>query len=304
MLPDGNVALLRTIAQSVPAGSNIAVYTLALFQPWARVYEPAALKLASLQGAYRYEIGYLWDSGDYNETLDRLRKRGYQFLLLDSFPTAAAGHSPYVQFTQELLGVQPGVANPPGLRMISRFVLGDREHTLFRIVPPAPILGAGGLAASLNGAKAFATEEQKGFPVANLNDGTEAAWGCPEGDTDVYAAVVLPAPHVVHHVRIKMFCPAGRQHLRDFRVVTAEDGSPTPTKWQIVRARLAGEKAFRQVLTIPPVADMSEVVIEVDPKAMYGARTTWGIACLRSQGDVPNYLPVGSGVYIREIGVD
>jgi hypothetical protein len=304
---DGNLELVRTIAPSVPAGSKIAVYTLALFQPWSRVYEPAALKLASVQVGYGYDIGYLWDTGDYNETLTRLRALGYQFLLLDSFPTvpATATHMPYVQFATELLRrFQTGVANPPGLRMISRFSLGDRQHTLFRIVPAAPIFGAEGLAASLNGAKPFANEEQKGFPVANLNDGTEAPWGSLEGRSDVYAAVVLPAPHIIHHVRIKLFCPGGRQHLRDVRIVTAEGGSATPAKWQFVRARLEGEKAFRQMLTIPPMADMSEVVIEVDPKTMYGARTTWGIACLRSQGDLPNYLQAGTGVYVREIGVD
>lgn len=302
---DGNLELIRTIAPSVPAGSKIAVYTLALFQPWSRVYEPAALKVASVRGGYGYEIGYLWDTGDYNETLTRLREIGYQFLLLDSFPTAPATEPPYVQFATNLLGrVQAGVANPPGLRMISRFSLGDRQHTLFRIVPPMPIFGAEGLAFSLNGAKPFANGEQKGFPAANLNDGTEAAWGSLEGRSDVYAAVVLPAPHIIHHVRIKLFSPGGRQHLRNVRIVTAEGGSDTPANWQFVRARLAGEKAFSQVLTIPPMADMSEVVIELDPKAMYGARTTWGIACLRSQGDLPNYLQVGTGVYIREIGVD
>ena len=151
---DGNVELLRTIAQSVPAGGKIAVYTLALQQPWARVYEPTALRLASLQGGYGYEIGgYLRNPGDYNEILTRLRDSGYQFLLLDSFPTTVATHTPYVQFALELLGrVQTGVANPPGLRMISRFSLGNRQHTLFRIVPPAPISGADGFAVSLNGA--------------------------------------------------------------------------------------------------------------------------------------------------------
>jgi hypothetical protein len=110
--------------------------------------------LASLQGGYGYEIGgYLRNSGDYNEILTRLRESGYQFLLLDSFPTTVATHTPYVQFALELLGrVQTGVANPPGLRMISRFSLGNRQHTLFRIVPPAPISGADGFAVSLNGA--------------------------------------------------------------------------------------------------------------------------------------------------------
>lgn len=302
---DGNLELVRMIAPSVPAGSRIAVYTLALFQPSSRVYEPAALKLASVRGGYGYEIGYRWDTADYTETLSQLRESNYQFLLLDSFPAATSTELPYVQFATELLRrVQSGVANPPGLRMISRFSLGDRQHTLYRIMPPAPIFGAEGLAFSLNGAKAFTNEEQKGYPAANLNDGTPAPWGSLEGRSDVYAAVVLPAPHIIHHVRIKLFSPGGYAHLRNVRIVTAEGGSDGPAKWQFVRARLAGEKAFSRVLTIPPMADMSEVVIELDPKTMYGARTTWGIACLRSQGDLPNYLPAGTGVYVREIGVD
>jgi len=59
------------------------------------------------------------------------------------------------------------------------------------------------------------------------------------------------------------------------------------------------------VLTIPPSPDNSAVVIEIDQKdPQWHSRLIWGFACLRSQGDTPNYLAEGSGVYVRELEVE
>jgi hypothetical protein len=47
------------------------------------------------------------------------------------------------------------------------------------------------------------------------------------------------------------------------------------------------------------------VVIEIDQKdPQWHSRLIWGFACLRSQGDTPNYLAEGSGVYVRELEVE
>jgi hypothetical protein len=51
--------------------------------------------------------------------------------------------------------------------------------------------------------------------------------------------------------------------------------------------------------------DNSWVSIELDRSdPLWKARRLWGIACLRSQGDLPNYLSVGTGFYLREIEVE
>jgi hypothetical protein len=72
--------------------------------------------------------------------------------------------------------------------------------------------------------------------------------------------------------------------------------------WKFVRARLKGSQNFSSMVTVPLLPDDSVVAIEIDPKdAQWGPRSIWGFACLRSQGDLPNYLAVGSGVYVREV---
>jgi hypothetical protein len=96
--------------------------------------------------------------------------------------------------------------------------------------------------------------------------------------------------------------PNGRAHLRNIRIVTADREKPDAPDWQFVRARLQGERDFVDVITIPPLGDNSTIVIEVDEKdPRWKAHLVWGIACLRSKGDVPNYVPDGTGVYFREL---
>lgn len=305
---DGNIQAASVLPKFVPPGSNIAVYTLALFRQDARVYEPAALQVACLNQRRRYVISYLWDSGAYAETIGRLQKARFNYLLLDSYSEIApqSSHMPYVQFASELLHrMQSGRLESSALRRVASFELGGRNHTLFRILQPEGLLWEDSIAGSINGARAIATSESGNFSKSHLNDGTEAAWGSAEGMEDVYAGVVLPSPHPVRIVRFRLFTPAGRPHLRNIRIVAAESETPGGPQWRFLAARLRGEKTFSKVVTVPPLADNSEVVIEVDsrdPNAR--AWPIWGFGCLRAQGDAPNYLPVGTGVYVREMSVE
>jgi hypothetical protein len=302
--PDGNVEVARILERYIPAGSTVAVYTLTLFQGDARVYEPAALQVASLQGNYDFSVGYLWDSGEYDDVIARLRRANYKYLLLDSFARVSAD-TPYVRFASELLRrTRAGQIDAAGLHVISRFQLGGREHVLFRFLPEISVMGGDNLAADTNGAWAIASDSQKGFPVPNLTDGTEAAWGSIEGNSDVYAAVVLTMPVAISEVRLKLFTPDGRPHLRNIRIVSAESERLVEPTWEFVRARLKGSKTFSNVITVPPLQDGSVVTIEIDrTDPHWHPQTVWGFACLRSQGDAPNYLSSGTGVYVRELGI-
>ena len=304
--PDLNFDTVRALSKYVPAGSSVAVYTLALFQADARIYEPSTLRLISLQGNYGLAIGYPWDIGGYDEVIARLRQQNYKYLFLDSYPQIApsAQHEPYVHFAAELLRrMQTGDA--PGLRVVAHIRLADRDQTLFRVLPEAALRTSSNLASEFNGATAVASEQQTGYPAANLNDGTEAAWGSQEGTSDVYAGVLLPEPHTATVVRLRLFTPNGRAHAHIVRIVAGDGDTPSGPQWHVIRSRIKGAREFALTTTIPLLPDNSWVSIELDRSdPLWKARRLWGIACLRSQGDLPNYLSVGTGFYLREIEVE
>jgi hypothetical protein len=174
--------------------------------------------------------------------------------------------------------------------------------------PVQPLGSQENVAASSNGARAIATSSaREQFAIANLNDGTPAAWGAAEGNNDVYAAVVLPTPKAIREIRISLFTPnqPPRPHLRDIRVVTADSEDKNGPSWRVVRSRLAKDQPFSEKVTVPPSADGTYVLIEIDrndPNA--GQHKIWGVGCFTaSQGDGRNYLApgTGTGVYMREL---
>jgi hypothetical protein len=303
--PDGNFEMARALARYVMPASAVAVYTAALSRADARVFEPAALELASLSINGGFDVTYLWNASDYSDVIARLQHANVKYLLLDSLPEPAvdANTMPYERFTAELLRrIQDGSLDTPGLRVIARFQVQNRDQILFRILPPSQ--NNNNLAAEFNGSRAIASGYQKGFPVFNLNDGTEAAWGSLEGTTDVYAGVILPSPQAIQEVRLKLFSPGGRAHLRNIRMVSADREGPQGPDWQSLRARLKGGTTFADVVTVPPLPDDSVVTIEIDRSdPQWHSRPIWGFACRRSKGDLPNYLSGGTGVYLRELEI-
>ena len=305
---DGNVQAANILARYVSQGSTVAVYTETLSSAPARIYEPAALYLALREGNYNFTVGYVWDIGSYEGMLSRLRGANYKYLLLDMFsaPALAGSHEPYVQFTADLVRrMQAPEPDTPGLRMIARFQLENRGQVLFRILPEGAEHVANNLASEFNGATAVASEQQTGYPAANLNDGTEAAWGSQEGTSDVYAGVLLPEPHTATVVRLRLFTPNGRAHAHIVRIVAGDGDTPSGPQWHVIRSRIKGAREFALTTTIPLLPDNSWVSIELDRSdPLWKARRLWGIACLRSQGDLPNYLSVGTGFYLREIEVE
>jgi hypothetical protein len=140
LTPDADPALISALdAAGVPPTSNVAVYTLALFYAQARVYEPAELELAAqVDGQGSYQIGYLWDEGDYAGVLHRLYAMNYRYLVLDLYPGPGwpVAQNPYVEFTTHLLGIyKNGAGISPGLKRMQTLQLGGRAHELFEIEP-------------------------------------------------------------------------------------------------------------------------------------------------------------------------
>jgi len=314
---DLNAQTLDILEAKLPPNSAVAVYTMALFSSANRVYEPAALRLGAAIRHHSLEIGYLWDEERYDVAMRRLAGLGYRYLLLDSFDDAQVrkSHMPYVHFDAAMLDIlrKP---NPdlPGLRLMEEFPLAGRTQWLFEItdsartlgIPPDPNLIAfeGNLAAARNGARPVASSHQGGFSVDFINDDrASTAWGAAEGAEDVYAGVVLSHPHAVGQVRLVLFSPTNRSHLRDVSVVCSDSETISTAEWHVVRSRLAGQSNFAEKITVPPLPDQSVVDIEVDPNDPNGGvHRVWGFACLSSsRGYHRNYLPSGTGVYVREL---
>ena len=172
------------------------------------------------------------------------------------------------------------------------------------IVPP--LSPQENVAASSQGARAIATSSAgNNFPIPSLNDGTPAPWGAADGMNDVYAAVVLPAPHSIQEFRIWLFSPEQppRPHLRDIRVVSADAEDASGPNWRFVRARLSKDQPFSEKITVPPLGDNTVVIVELDRgDPNWGPHKIWGFGCFTaSHGDARNYLATGNGVYIREL---
>lgn len=151
----------------------------------------------------------------------------------------------------------------------------------------------------------FASSVQAGFKIADLSDGTPAAWGSTESPEDTYAGLEFPDARAVRVVRITAFSPQDRSHLHDISVVTADAVSAKPA-WRVVRARILGSPNFADKVTVPPLADQAVVVLEVDPTdPSAGPHKVWGIACFSSSlGYIRNYLSVGNGIYLRELQME
>lgn len=216
----------------------------------------------------------------------------------------------------DILGLlQSGELPKYGLQLIRTMVLGHSEVFFFRslaykgegIPMIATPVGAdpNNLAAARNGARAIATSNQTGFPVANLNDDTPAPWGSAEGQSDIYAGVVLPAAHIVREFQISVFSPSYQQHMRDISIVAADSEGAKGPVWQILRARIVGDSGFSKKITVPVMADGTVVNIEIDrADAAWKPHKIWGIVCYSaSSGHIRNYLKGGTGIYIRELSM-
>jgi hypothetical protein len=184
-----------------------------------------------------------------------------------------------------------------GLEPIRTVVFGQSEVFFLRS------LSFGNNAAAAPGARAMATNNQPGFAIGNLNDGTPAPWGSAEGGEDVYAGLLLGAPQAARELAITVFAPGNLQHLRDISVVAADSEGPGGPVWHVIGSRVAGARVFAKKTTVPQMADGTVVRLEIDTgDPDWVPHRIWGIACFSgSKGYLRNYLPAGLGIYIREL---
>jgi hypothetical protein len=313
---DGNVLMADMLARKLPKNSLVAVYTLALSSPPNRVYEPAALQLALATRKTPLAVGYVWDEGSYDVVIGRLAQLGHRYLLVDSWDdqTVRQSNEPHVLFTARLLDAfRHNGNNPPGLRLVDSFTVSGRRQLLFEItvtglVPNDTAENAlswleENIASARHGARAVTTNHQNAFDDYFLNDDSPQAWGSAEGQDDVFAGIVLSKPQMVRTVRIVVFSPGGRAHLRDLSIVATDAENFQAANWRVVRSRIQGQRFFSEKITVPALPDNTAITVEVDssdPNA--GRHRLWGVACLSSsRGYARNYVPVGAGVYIREL---
>jgi hypothetical protein len=144
-------------------------------------------------------------------------------------------------------------------------------------------------------------------PPRLLTDGTAEPYGSAETDDDTFVYIRRPAPFAAHEVDVVPFSPQGNQHMRDVAVIAAlqKDGKSRDIAWMTVPARMKGQSAYTDKITIPPYDDNTLVRLELDP-AFLQSRTfdTYGIAVFSaSKGFRRNYLRKGRGVYIREMAL-
>lgn len=137
--PDRHEAvILRLLELGVPKNSSVAVYTIALFQPQDRVYNPETLNLAAITTGSHLNIIYFWDIGDYFAVIERLKKIGVPFLLIDTYEDQKHknDHQPPVQFATALLTeMKLPYIDPPGLQKMAGFKINGREQVLFIVLP-------------------------------------------------------------------------------------------------------------------------------------------------------------------------
>lgn len=307
---ENNVETINKIIDlGITPGSGVAVYTLSLFDSPNRIYEPAALTLASISLGAQIRIDYAWDIENYDEVLNELSDRGVQYLLLDSYVSSLAQQRPlpYVHFTSELLRriTEGGPQALQKLHLIGQFDLGNRHHWLFKI-RNTPVLPGGILASSV--VTAGASSEENGFPVSNLIDGSSNAWGSrSDPAVDIFTYLTLNNPAKITGVRVTAFSPGGRAHLRDIRVVATNNipertNAVWPKELCSVPIRLKEDKPFFERISLPVLPDNAFIDIELDQNSKcYQSYKIWGIVCLsKTQGDLCNYVNSNS-MYVREI---
>jgi hypothetical protein len=301
--PDTNWDFMKAISERGISEGGMGVYTFTMYQADAAAYDPATLSMLAARETPKLSIGYLWDPANLKIALSQLRQLGFQYVSLDVFPDSKAWSvdKPYMNVTRELTNsfLNSSLDNT-GLHEIFEFKLRGRRQVVFRIGEPA----AGDSDISSR-ARPGASSEEAGFPVENLNDDrTETAWGSLSDTEDVYAYITLAKPITRPTIKVQLFSPGGRNHLKEIRIIARNEWT---APWTFIRSRLSGTGQYSEKIVVPQDSDGAMVSIELDPSETNGRPfQTYGIACLRkSQHDVPNYLGNGgSGVYLREMTLE
>lgn len=309
---DENREVFRQVQRRVPPGAQIACFSLAVYSFETRAFCPHALNLLAAENAQSTAFGYPWNFQDVSEGYRQLVSGGYNFILLDTRDAPPGLPSeklqePTSRLTADLIR-RSREKSPAevGWKQVDQFTNGDATLLILQAVPPGDSLLSAqeNLASRQNGAKAWASSSQNGYPAECLNDGLPAAWGSDNSMDDVVACIVLPQATAARVMKLQLFSPAGRAHLNELSVV-ASNKPPGENAWTILRSRLGPTQPFAAKVSVPLYEDTRCVTLYLDPSDGHaGSYSAYGIACFRkSRGDIPNHLTNGPGVYLREMQI-
>lgn len=292
-------------------GVSIATFSLeipAFRLPPQRIFDPGVLGVLAKEFAADMTFSYPWNFRTSEEGYKLLRELDYEYVLLDLSADRVVVDNPYSRLTLDLLSrVRAGLLEPVGLRLEHSFDVKGRSVGILRVLPPGdPLLRPEeNLALAANGGVAGATSSQVGFPASNLNDGTGQAWGSAEGLGDTFAYVSRPSVFRASQLKIMLFSPGRRAHLRDVSVVATNDSPEASASWRVIRSRIRDKGPYAETVAIPDAGDKQVITLELDPTDPHLTRyRTYGIACLSAtKGHRRNFLSAGTGVYIRELQI-
>ena len=149
---------------------------------------------------------------------------------------------------------------------------------------------------------AAATSSRPDSPAVRLNDGSKEPYRSADTNDDTIAYITRSEPFAAKAVVIANCAKKGDQYLRDVSVVASSmEGS-----WTIIPAKLKGEAAFAEKITLPETEDGALTRLELDEKAFKttAAYSSYGIAVYSvSKGYTRNYLSTNI-VCIREMRLE
>ena len=313
--PNTDWLVFSEITKSVYLEPLVAAFTLAINSYNDRIFCPASLNVVALTKKSNIRFGYPWNFNELETGYRQLKDWQYTQIILDTrtnFPNIPEHkqNEPYSRLTRDLIErYNTNNLISVGWQVNREFSIDGTKLVLLASVYPGDVFLSPyeNEAFSGNNSLAWATNENTGYEMSNINDGSGKPWGSKEGADDVYACVILSNPIKASFLRIQLFNPGGRSHLRDFSVVVtnSKPNEVTNPEWVILKSRIGSKGSFTEKNTVSPDNDdYCVITVEIDPSEINDKEyIVYGIACLRgTRGDKGNYAG-GTGVYIRELQI-
>lgn len=298
---------------ALPLGkAYISVFSLAVYTPWDRPFDPHALNVLARKYQSNLSFGYPWNFVSLKDGYESLNKYGYSYVVVDVTTEASvsskAKEEPYSRLTSDIIEKwKQSTLEKVGLSYVTEFYVSNKTILLLMMQqsgePKLSFKDNIGLAA--NGGIAGATSNQLGFPALNLNDGSDASWGSTETNNDTIFYITGERAISARIFKIVLFSPPNGGHVRDLSVVATNDTIDGNEKWHIIKSRIGSNGDFTEKITIPNELDKTVIKIELDTTdANWQAYKTFGLACFsKSKSYNRNYVYNGNGIYIIEFQI-
>lgn len=274
-----------------------------------RPFDPRMLQ--GLAEKYKSDLnfGYPWNFVELKEGYEALDKLGYNMILLDVSTVPPDGvkiKEPYSRLTIDLIERwKHSTLGDVGYEPVYQFSVKNKNLLLLKKINPI-FSSKENVASYVNGSLPGATDSQKGFSVSGLNDENEqSAWGSSETTNDTIFYITLHNPFKAKILKVTLFSTPAGGHLKDLSVVATNDKLDGSEKWTTIRARPESTDAYEEKITIPNASDKALITIELDSSdPNWQEYKTFGLACFSgSKSYERNYISIGNGVYVRELGI-